>query len=155
MAIDFRALAARSMDEAKRPPAFPAGDALGVIVNHKFDESRFADQETGEKHGVINFQIRVDSYVDPDLEKEFQRIKQEFPQLAKKTITREMPFSGGNEYVTKSMMEGLGISTTGRPWSETVPQTTGMAVAFEVTQRPDKRNAEVVYNDCRNLRAQT
>lgn len=154
MALDFRALASKPLDDVKRPPTYPAGDAKGTIVNHKFDESRFADKETGEKHGVVNFQVRVDGYVDPAVDADFQKMKQEFPQLANKTLPREMPISGGNEYVTKSFLEGLGISTAGRTFADTIPQTTGMNVTFEVTQRFDKNDPEKVYNDIRSMRVQ-
>lgn len=153
MALDFRALASKPLDDVKRPPAYPQGEARGVIVNHKFDESRFADKETGEKHAVCNFQIRVDSYLDSALDQEFQKMKQEFPALANKTMPREMPISGGNEYITKSFLEGLGINTSGRTFADTIPETTGMNVTFEVTQRFDKNDPEKVYNDVRNLRA--
>lgn len=155
MALDFRALASKPLDDVKRPPAFPAGDAHGTIVNHKFDESRFADKETGEKHAVVNMQVRVNGYTDPGLDQEFQKLKADFPALANRTMPREMPISGGNEYVTKSFLEGLGISTAGRTFADTIPQTTGMNVTFEVTQRFDKNDPEKVYNDLRNLRAQS
>jgi hypothetical protein len=153
MAIDFKSLLAKPLDDVKRPPAHPAGTAKGRIAAFKFDESRFADKETGLKHGVVNWQVIVDSYDDPEVQAQFESAKAEFPALGKRTLPREMPISGGNEFVTKSFIEGLGISTSGRGFGETIPEAVGKEVVFEVTQRLDKNDDQKVYNDLRALRA--
>lgn len=153
MPVDFRSLLSKPLDDVKRPPALPAGTYYGTITGHKFAESRFADQETGEKHAVVHFTLSsIEASPDVDEGMLAAAVDGGKP-LAQRVMTAELPLSGGNEWITKSFLESLDIPCAGRGFGETIPETLNQRVMFSVTQRADKNNIEVQYNDVRSLRA--
>ena len=154
MPVDFRQLLSKPLDDIKRPPALPAGTYFGTITKHSYGESRFADQETGDKHGVVTFQLSsIEAGEDVDQELLKTALEVEGKSLAQKTLMGELPISGGKEWITKQFLEGLDIPTQGRGFGDTIPETMNQRIMFTVTQRMDKNNPEVSYNDVRNLRA--
>lgn len=147
MAVDFRKLLSKPLDDVKRPPALPAGTYYGTIAKHEFVESRFAQQDTGEKIGQIKYHfkaVRPGEDIDQQLLADID--------LNKRAVSAELPLEGGNEWITKTFLENLGIATSGRGWGETCPEALNHEVMFTVTQRMDKNNPEVMYNDVRSLR---
>lgn len=146
-AVDFRKLLSKPVDDIKRPPALPAGTYYGTIAKHEFVESRFAQQDTGEKIGQIKYHFKA---VRPGEDIDQQLL--EGIDLGKRALSAELPLEGGNEWITKTFLENLGIATTGRGWGEICPEALNHEVMFTVTQRMDKNNPEVMYNDVRSLR---
>lgn len=146
--VDFRQLLSKPLDSVKRPPAYPAGTYFGTIVSHKFDESPWADKTTGLKEPQVIFSIRLTQHGEDVDDADFAAAGG-----AGKLVSRAFPLDGENVWATKTFLEGLGIATAGRTFDTTIPETTGVSVMFELTQRPDKNNPERVFNDCRNVRA--
>lgn len=155
MAIDFKSLLAKPASEIKRPPALPACTLHGTIKGYKYDESRFGitKEQPDEKYGVVIFTLLASeadpTSVDPALLNDSDGKPLD---LNRRPHTREMPISGGNEYSTVAMLEALGISKEGRSLGEMIPDSVGANVSWEVTQRADNKDPNIVYNDVRNVR---
>lgn len=152
MAVDFKQLLTKPLDEVKRPTALPTGTYFGTISKFAFGESRFEDKDTHEKNAEVKFTlvgIRAGEDVDQGL---LEPCEAETP-LAKRSMQTELPITGGKEWITKAFMEGLGIDCTGRSWGDTIPETLNQEVMFQITQRMDKVDNTILYNDVRNLRA--
>lgn len=148
MPVDFKQLLSKPLDDVKRPPAFPPGTYYGTINAFKYAESRFADKETQEKNAVVNLtlaQVRPGEDVDQALMGDMD--------ISKKQFFAELPLSGGYEWTTKALLDGLGINTAGRGFGETIPELLNHEVMFTVTQRADKNDVSVMYNDVRSVRA--
>lgn len=154
MPVDFRTLLAKPLDDVKRPPALPAGTYFGTITKHAYGESRFTDQETGEKHAIVTFTLTgIEAGEDVDQD-QLKLAEADGKPLGARVMSAEMPLQGGNEWITKSFLDSLGIATAGRGWGDTIPETTNQRVMFTITQRLGKGATEgVVFNDVRNLRA--
>jgi hypothetical protein len=137
------------LDEVKRPPSLPAGLYYGSVTAYEWTESRFENRETKEKDAVCRYALRI-SHAGPDVEAG----RLEGIDLAKRRLSRDMPVSGGNEWVTKTFLEGLGIATAGRTFAECCPEAVNAQVMFEITERPNEKDPEApAYNDVRALRA--
>lgn len=154
MALDFSQLLAKPTADIKRPPALPEGSYHGTIKNYKFEESRFGlSKDDPTKYGVVVFTFHCDSAdqsIDPSM---LADADGKALDLNRRPHTREMPISGGNEYITVEFLKSLGIPQTGT-LGEMIqnPAVLGAGVTWDVTQRPDKNNAGVVYNDVKNVR---
>lgn len=148
MSVDFKALLSKPLDDVKRPPALPAGLYFGNITKFEFVESRWDNKETGEKDPMVKFDLKIthaDGSVDPSLLTGID--------LTKRKLSREMPVGGGNEWVTKQLIESLGIATAGRTFAETIPEAVNAAVMFEITSRPNPKDPDgPPFNDVRSLR---
>lgn len=151
MAVDFKKLLQKPLDDVKRPPAFPAGTYFGVITKFEFRESDFVNQNTGEKDAQVRFHVKVTRAGDDVLANHAEEI-QSIGDLSKRPMRRDMPLSGGNEWVTKTFLDSLGIATSGRTFDVTIPEAVNHEVMLEVTQRPDKNNPENVFNDVRTMK---
>lgn len=150
-APDFRALLAKPLDDVKRPPPPPAGTYYGILGKFKYQASRWVNEETGEADGQVRFAI---TNVEPGDDVRAQPELLEGADLAKRQFGVDLPISGGNEYVTKTLLEALGISCTGRGWGEVIPEAPGHAVMFEVQHRPNKNDPTAPpFPDVRNVRA--
>lgn len=153
MSLDFSKLLSKPLDDVKRPPALPAGTYFGQIAKYEFKESRFEDRETGTKPAIVEFTIRM-ARADDSIAELLKDDAGQTIDVSKRQVTREMPLDGPNTYVTKSFIEGLGITTAGRTFGDTIPEVLHAEVMFEVTQRTGKgEQADRVFNDIRNLRA--
>lgn len=150
MAVDFKALLAKPLDEVKRPPAPPAGTYYGVIRAFKFQESRWENTDTGDKDAQVRYTINnieagEDILANPEL--------LEGIDLSRRQFNCDMPLSGGNEWVTKSFLDSLGITTAGKGFGETCPEALGHAVMFDVVHRLNKNDpAGPPFTDIRNMR---
>lgn len=152
MPIDFGKLNGKPMNAVKRPPVAPAATYLGIIKSFKYDESRFDNKETGKKDGVLQLQITPTECADSTIEMPAGY------SLRGKVFTHEYAILDSNEnalpgqYYAKVLMDNLGIKTEGRNFGECVPELVGAQVMFDLTNRADKNDPEVFYNDVRKLR---
>lgn len=149
MAVDFRTLTAKPLDDVKRPPSLPGGTYFGKITKFAWAESRFADKETGQKHGVVVYSLGIERAGEDVDDARLTGV-----DLSKRQLSREMPIEGDNAWVTKTFLEGLGIATAGRTFGEVCPEAVGQSVMFEVTERPNTKDPDgQPFNDVRGLRA--
>lgn len=153
MAVNFKDLISKPLDSVKRPPALAAGTYFGAITKYEWAESRFENRETKEKDVVCKYTLRIDRPGD-DIDPSMLVSDGVAIDLTKRQLSREMPVSGGNEWVTKEFLKGLGIAVDGRTFAEACPEAVNAQVMFEITQRPNTKDAEAPpYNDVRALRA--
>jgi hypothetical protein len=148
MAVDFKMLLARNPSDAKRPPTLPAGTYYGVITAFKFQESKWDNQDTGDKDAQVRYTIKN---LEPGEDIQATPQLLEGIDLAKRQTQADLPLSGGNEYVTKMFLESLGI--TAASWGEACPEAQGKAVMFDGVQRMNKNDPSAPFFDVRNLRA--
>ena len=153
MAVDFSKLNSKPMGEIKRPPTAPASSYYGVVKAYKFDESRFDNKDTGHKDGVLRLSISPIECADPQVEMpEGFTLKgklYDYDYAVLDSNQNSMP----GQYYAKMLMESLGIATEGKAFTECAAELVGAQVMFDLTQRADKNNPEVFYNDVRKLRA--
>ena len=148
--VDFKQLLAKPVDDVKRPPAPPAGTCYATISAFKFQESPWDNKETGDKDAQVRYTLRniepgEDILAIPD--------SLEGIDLSKRQFFADLPLSGGNEWVTKTFLEALGIATSGRGWGELCPEALNHSVMFDVTHRLNKTDpAAPPFTDVRNLR---
>jgi hypothetical protein len=150
MAVDFKELLAKPLDDVKAPPLAPAGTYFGTIKAFKFNQSRFENEETGDRNWQARFTV-VNIEAGPDilaLPGAMDGI-----DLTSRTMYAELPLEGGNEYVTKQFLEECGIETTGRGFGETIPLAVGQAVMFDGVHTPNKKDpSKPAFFNVRNLR---
>jgi hypothetical protein len=148
-APDFKQLLAKPLDDVKRPPAPPAGTYFGAISAFKFQESAWTNNDTGERDAQVRYTIRnVEPGPDilPELLAEID--------LTKRQLNADLPLSGGNEWVTKTFLESLGVATAGRGFGEACPEAVGHAVMVDIVHRLNKNDPTAPpFTDVRNLRA--
>lgn len=151
MAIDFSRLQGKDLGAVKRPPTPPGGAYNGRITKYEFAESRFDNRETNAKDGVLKLHVKPEEYLEGELP--------EGVTLADKVFSTEYSIVDAHGatlkglYYVKTFAETLGISTAGRDIMAVAPEMIGCPVTFDLTERPDKNNPEVIYNDVRKLRA--
>lgn len=151
MTVDFKSLLAKPLDDVKRPPAPPAGTYYGVITAFKFQESPWTNNDTGDKDAQVRYTLRN---IEPGEDILAQSELLEGIDLSKRQFNADLPLSGGNEWVTKLLLDSLEIPTSGRGFGETCPEAVGKAVVFEVTHRLNKTDPSAPpFTDVRNMRA--
>jgi len=150
MTVDFKALLAKPLDDVKRPPAPPAGTYFGIIRAFKFQESAWTNNDTGDKDAQVRYTINNIEAGEAILA---DASLLEGIDLTKRQFNCDLPLSGGNEWVTKTFLDSLGIATSGKGFGETCPEAIGHAVMFDVTHRLNKNDpAAPPFTDVRNLR---
>ncbi len=149
MAIDFKTLLSKPLDDVKRPPSLPAGTYYGTIKKFEWVESRWENKETGEKDPQVKFTLSITRAGEDVAPERLEGI-----DLSKRQLSREMPIGGGNEWVTKQFLDNIGVVTAGRTFGETVPEAVNAQVMFEVTERPNPKEPDgPSFNDVRTMRA--
>jgi hypothetical protein len=135
MAVDFRKLLKKPLDEVKRPPALPAGTYHGVVAKYEFGESR------DKKTPFIRFFFTItsaDDSIDPG---ELAGI-----ELAKKQQRRDFYLTDDALYRLKEFIASCGIETAGHTTDELLADTLQAPVLMEITQR-NSDDGETIYND--------
>lgn len=149
MAVNFRDLLSRPMDDVKAPSPLPAGTYYGLITKQEFGETPWVNRDTGEKDLQVKFTIRQLEPVgiDPDM---FADI-----ELDRRIAVASFQISGDDQsaWRCKQFIESLGITTAGRTWSETVTDVPNNAVMFDITHRMNRDDPTAPpYTDVKNLR---
>lgn len=148
--VDFRELLAKPIDDLKRPPPPPAGTYYGTIASFKFGETRWENEE-GEKDLLVTYMLKGIE-PGPDVLALGDGVLVDL-NLANKQMRAELPVTGANAYVTKLLLESLGVVRPGAGFGELCPEAVGHAVMFDIVHRPNKNDpAAPPFTDIRNLR---
>jgi hypothetical protein len=123
MAVDFKSLLSRKVEDAERPPLLPAGTYNGVVQSHEFGES------SQKKTPYVRFNIALISPgegVDPaDLEG---------IDIGKRKFRRDYYFTEDAEFILRDFIESLGLNIKGKSFDEMIPQVINQAVIVGITQ---------------------
>ena len=141
MALDFKSLLGRSLDDVKKPSPVPAGTFYGVIQRYEFGET------SEKKTPFVRFHIGLTAPgddIDPELLIGVD--------LSKRALRKDFFLTPDAEYRLKDALNALGINTTGRTFAETIPEVINAQVLVEVTQRPSKDGKDI-FNDIGSLTA--
>lgn len=141
MAVDFKSLLSKNMDEVKRPVPLPPGTYRGVVAKFEFKES----QE--KKTPFVRFMIQItapgdDVAGDPNLAK---------IDLSKKQLRKDFYLTPDAEYRLKEFIDSCGIATKGQSFGVSIPNTQNAPVLIEVTQRPGQEDGEF-FNDIGSIK---
>ena len=135
MAVDFAKLLSKPLDDVKKPPALPHGTYLGTITKYEFGDqnknntpyARFALKLTGAGPGVDESEL-------------------EGVDITKREYRKDFYLTPDADWRLKAFIESLGISTAGRTFAETVPETIWQAVQVEIIQQNSQRDANELVN---------
>jgi|SRR6516165_6852787 hypothetical protein len=146
---NFSHLLDKPIDSVKRPPVKPPGTYFGNIESYKFDESK------NEKTPYVRFtfnnlqpgpDIHPDQLKDQDGESiDFSRWKP----------TRDFYLTENALYRLKEFLESLRVPTSGRSFTETIPESKGLPVILTVVQTPsNKPGSDDIYNNVSDAKGQ-
>ena len=141
MAVDFKSLLSKPLDEVKAPVPLPAGTYHGIIKEYKFDESK------EKKTPFIRFTIQLTGAGDDVEPEEVATI-----DWSKKQLRKDFYLTEDALFRFKKFLESLGIDTVGKSFDSLIPETQGANVLVEVTQRPNTQNPEEPpFNDVKSI----
>lgn len=134
---DFSKLLKKPAGEAKRPPALPAGDFLGIVKGHELKEA-----PQGKDYDVI---VRINLALRewPDTVDQSDR---EGIDLAKRPMRRDFFIDTNDPNGTwrlEELVRSCGVELSGRSLEEVLPDLTGSEVIVEVQQYMSERTNEV------------
>lgn len=140
MAVDFKALLSKNVDDVKRPVPLPAGTYQGFIGTHKFDESK------NKKTPFVRFMIKLTAPgndVDPN---ELDGI-----ELGKREYGKDYYLTPDADYRVKDLAASCGISVTGRSLGEVIEDIANVPVIVEMKHRNSEDGTEI-YNEIGNVK---
>ena len=141
MAVDFKSLLSKPLDDVKAPVPLPAGTYYGIIKEYKFDESK------EKKTPFIRFTVQLTGAGDDVEPSEVAEI-----DWSKKQLRKDFYLTEDALFRFKKFLESLGIETVGKSFDSLIPETQGANVLVEVTQRPNTQNPEEPpFNDVKTL----
>lgn len=126
---NFNELLAKPVDDAKRPPAMPAGTFFGNITKYEFDKSN-----SEKKTPLVRFFVQLTHAHESIPAEDLDGI-----DVTKRTMRREYYLTPDADWRLAEMLKTLGIDTAGRSFGETIPEAQGKAVQVEVTRELNKK----------------
>lgn len=124
---DFSQLLSKPLDEVKRPPSLPAGIYYGTVHRYEVGESQ------NKKTPYVRFLFNL-TFAGQDIDpKDLDGV-----DLSKKSLRRDFYITPDAEYRLKEFLESMKITTKGRTFQSTLPDSIGQAVKLEVVQRINK-----------------
>jgi hypothetical protein len=144
MSVDFRELLKKKADDAKRPPAWPAGHYYG-----KLGKFVLGDQNKNNTP-YVRFSVQATGPGDDIDPTELQDEDGKPIDITKRNFTRDFFLTPEADYRLTEFIKSLGIDTTGRDFAELLPETTGADVIFELSKQPSQ-NAEAKPGDMVNF----
>ena len=135
---EFRELLSLTSETVERPRALAAGHYIGVIRNHEF--------------GVSRKQTPLVRYFLTPLEEgsDVQPGENDGIDLSKRELRKDFYITHSAMYRLMDMLDAVLGQQRGRPADARIPDTRGVRVMFQVTQRAvqdDAGNVTEVFND--------
>lgn len=144
MSVNFQHLLSKPIDSVKRPVAKPAGTYFGQIIGHKFDESK------QKKTPFVRFELGG-VQPGPDIDQSLLVDAEGQPlDLSKWHPYKDFYLTDDSLYRLKDFLDSLKINISGRQFGETIPETKGMPVQFDVTMEPASEGGGF-YNNVGNI----
>jgi hypothetical protein len=141
--VDFSKLLAKKVDDTKPPPTLPAGTYEGLV-----EKSEFKTTQKGA--GYVNFTLKLTGAKDDVDPEELKNVN-----LSQKKLFKSFFFDMGegldwqarSEVELAEFLRSLGISTQGKGYGETIPETQNAPVIIEVTNRLNPKNPEETFTE--------
>src|SRR3974390_1161618 len=143
MAVDFKKLLSKNMDEVERPRPLAPGTYYGRIAKFSCDVSK------ERKTPYVRLFLSVTSAgegVDLD--------SLNGVDLSKKQLRKDFYLTPDSEYRLKEFLKSCGIQVAGRSFESTLPESINSPVIIEVTQRAATDGSGEFYNDVNALKGQ-
>lgn len=130
---DFSALLKKPLNDVKRPPILPQGTYFGVITKYSLDES------TEKKTPYVRFHCKLTGPGD-DIPTDMLVSEDGKPiDLSKKEAHSDFYLSDDAFYRIKEFQESLGIDTSDRDLSMTLPETINQPVQIFMVSVQNKK----------------
>lgn len=140
--VDFRQLLSKPLDDVKKPPALPAGSYRGAITKFEYGQSK------EKKTPYVRFFFLLQAPgadISPD--------QLDGIDLAKRSPRKDFYITPDAEWRLKEFLESCGVSTAGRTFGSSIPDTLNLPVLIEMTQRNSPDGKEI-YNDVGDVKGQ-
>lgn len=139
MAVDFANLLSVNLDTVEKPKPWPVGTYHGVLLKYEAKSSK--EKETP----MIEFTVQVQTPGDDVDPESLVGV-----DLTKRPFRKNYFLTADASWRLKALLSSLGISTTGRTFNETLPETVGEPIMISVIQKPNKDGTDF-YNDIGDL----
>lgn len=130
-APNFSHLLNKPADAIKKKKPLPAGTYHGIIMGHRFDESR------EKKTPFVEFEIRLQAAGD-DISQDDLAAALEGRQLQQETRRQSFYLTDDAMWRLKEFMESCNIASSGRNLNEMLPETTAKPVLVNLTMTPGR-----------------
>lgn len=135
MSTNFASILSKPIETAERPKPYPIGTYVCRIEKHEFGES------SQKKTPYVRFFYRpleARDDVDADALNEMGGINNEKPRLLRDDfyLTEEALYR-----LREFLEEKVGLTISGRSFSEVIPETTNQMLGVYVTQRAGQKQA--------------
>lgn len=135
--VDFSKLLKKPAGEAKRPPALPVGDFLGLVKGHELKEA----PQGKDYDMIVRFSVALREWPDSVDSSDREGI-----DLAKRQMRRDFYIDSNDPNGTWRLDEFIrscGVEPNGRSYEEVLPDLTGSEVLVEVQQYMNERTGEI------------
>ena len=143
MAVDFKKLLAKNLDEVERPRPLPPGTYYGRVSKFTVDVSK------EKKTPFVRFLVAVTSAGDGVDAESLNGV-----DLSKKQLRKDYYLTQDADYRLKDFIKSCGIQVAGRSFESTLPDTMNAPVIMEVTQRAATDGSGEFYNDVGSMKGQ-
>lgn len=136
--VNFAELLSKRVDEAERPPVFPAGPYNGIITGHEF--------LTSSKKGTpfVRFWVKLNAPLEGVDEELFEQAGGMEKLSTRKPLGFDFYLTDDAFYRLREFLEdGLQMNSTGRAFDEMIPETTNAEFIPLITHDAGERN--VIY----------
>jgi hypothetical protein len=143
MAVDFKKLLSKNMDESERPRPLAPGTYYGRVTKFICDVSK------EKKTPYVRFLLAVTSAGEGVDSESLNGV-----DLSKKQLRKDFYLTNDADYRLKDFIKSCGIQVAGRSFESTLPDTVNAPVIMEVTQRAATDGSGEFYNDVNIIKGQ-
>lgn len=130
--VDFAQLLRKPVDEAKRPPALPAGNYAGMVKSFEIGN------QNKNKTPYVRFHIVLNGWPE-----EVPNDDRDGIDLAKRQMRRDFFLTDDADWRLADFIKSCGIDASGRTFEDTVPEVIGHPVTVEVQQYLNQTSNEI------------
>jgi len=135
MAVDFKGLLSKRVDDVKKPKPLPAGTYNGIVTAFTYGES------TQKQTPYVKYTCKIHSAQDDVDEADLEGI-----DLSKKELNVTFYLTQDAEWRVVEFIKSCGVDTSGRALGECIPDVVQASVILAVTQRMSKDGVDT-FND--------
>lgn len=146
---DFTQLLKRPLNDIKRPDNLPPGTYHGTILNYEVQENQ------NTKNTYVRFNCRITGPGDDIPVEMLQRADGTQIDVSKKRVHSDFYLTDDAYYRIVEALQSMGIDTTDRDLSQTLPETLNQQVLLSITLTPSRKQVPGAppefFNNCDRL----